>query len=79
MSQAPATLSQALAARPGPPGAAAPTHPASRPGGRVTRYTAVAMAAVAALLALVFPLAGLGIPGPTGSRPMSGPSARRSP
>ncbi len=63
MSQAPATLSQALAARPGPAGAAAPTHPASRPGGRVTRYTAVAMAAVAALLALVFPLAGLWNPG----------------
>jgi uncharacterized membrane protein len=47
----------------GPVGAAAPAHPASRPGGRVTRYTAVAMAAIAALLALMFPLAGLWNPG----------------
>jgi uncharacterized membrane protein len=51
------------AVAPGPPGAAAPAHPASRPGGRVTRYTAVAMAAIAALLALMFPLAGLWNPG----------------
>lgn len=51
------------AAGTGPPGAAAPAHPASRPGGRVTRYTAVAMAAIAALLALMFPLAGLWNPG----------------
>jgi uncharacterized membrane protein len=51
------------AAAPGPPGAAAPAHPASRPGGRVTRHTAVAMAAIAALLALMFPLAGLWNPG----------------
>jgi hypothetical protein len=51
------------AAAPGPPGAAAPAHPASRPGGRVTRYTVVAMAAIAALLALMFPLAGLWNPG----------------
>jgi uncharacterized membrane protein len=47
----------------GPPGVAAPAQPASRPGGRVTRYTAVAMAAIAALLALMFPLAGLWNPG----------------
>jgi uncharacterized membrane protein len=47
------------AAGTGPPGAAAPAHPASRPGGRVTQYAAVAMAAIAALLALMFPLAGL--------------------
>ena len=47
---------------PGPPGAAAPAHPASRPGGRVTRYAAVAMAAIAALLAFMFPLAGLWSP-----------------
>jgi uncharacterized membrane protein len=40
-------------------GAAAPAHPASRPGGRATRYAAVAMAAIAALLAFMFPLAGL--------------------
>ena len=51
------------AVAPGPPGAAAPAHLASRPGGRVTRYTAVAMAAIAALLALMFPLAGLWNPG----------------
>jgi uncharacterized membrane protein len=51
------------AAGTGPVGAAAPAHPASRPGGRVTRYTAVAMAAIAALLALMFPLAGLWNPG----------------
>ncbi|HSS89958.1 MAG TPA: DUF2079 domain-containing protein [Streptosporangiaceae bacterium] len=51
------------AAGTGLPGAAAPAHPASRPGGRVTRYTVVAMAAIAALLALMFPLAGLWNPG----------------
>jgi uncharacterized membrane protein len=45
------------------PGAAAPAHPASRPGGRVTRNAAVAMAAIAALLALMFPLARLWNPG----------------
>jgi uncharacterized membrane protein len=38
---------------------AAPAHPASRPGWRATRYAAVAMAAIAALLAFMFPLAGL--------------------
>ena len=53
-----AARSQEMTATPGPPGAAPPAHPASRPGGRVTRY-AVAMAAVGALLALGFPLAQL--------------------
>ena len=73
--EAAATRSQAAAARrqalpdgpaPGgstapahPAGAAAPAHPASRPGGRATWYAAVAMAAIAALLAFMFPLAGL--------------------
>jgi uncharacterized membrane protein len=42
-----------------PAGAAAPAHLASRPGGRATRYAALAMAAIAALLAFMFPLAGL--------------------
>jgi uncharacterized membrane protein len=50
-SQDVAARSQEMAAR-----------PASRPGGRVTRYAAVAMAAVAALLALGFPLARLWSP-----------------
>ena len=67
------------AAAPGPPGAAPPAHPASRPGGRVTRYAAVAMAAIAALLAFMFPLAGLWSPATYQVTPMSGPSARRSP
>jgi len=57
-----AATSQAQAARPGPPGAAAPAHPPSRPGGRALRYAAIAMAAVAALLAFMFPLAGLWSP-----------------
>jgi len=39
--------------------AAAAVHPAARPGGQATRYAAVAMAAIAALLAFMFPLAGL--------------------
>jgi len=39
--------------------AAAAVHPAARPGGQATRYAAVAMAAIAALLALMFPVAGL--------------------
>jgi uncharacterized membrane protein len=39
--------------------AAAVRSQASRPGERVTRYAAVAMAAIAALLAFMFPLAGL--------------------
>jgi len=56
-----AARSQEMAATAGPPGAAPPARPASRPGGRVTRY-AVAMAAVAALLALGFPLARLWSP-----------------
>ncbi len=56
-----AARSQKMTATPGPPGAAPPARPASRPGGRVTRY-AVAMAAVAALLALGFPLARLWSP-----------------
>jgi uncharacterized membrane protein len=56
-SAAPAHPSDAAAAHPA--GASAPAHPASRPGGRATRYAAVAMAAIAALLAFMFPLAGL--------------------
>ena len=43
--------------------AAAPAQPASRPGGRATRYATVAMAAIAALLALMFPLSSLWNPG----------------
>jgi uncharacterized membrane protein len=58
-----AARSRARGGGPGAAGAAAPAHPASRPGGRVTRYAAVAMAAVAALLAFMFPLAGLWNPG----------------
>jgi uncharacterized membrane protein len=58
-SRAAAAKSRARPAGPGPAGAAAPAHPASRPGARVTRYAAVAMAAIAALLAFMFPLAGL--------------------
>jgi uncharacterized membrane protein len=61
--EAAAGRSRARAGGPGAAGAAAPAHPASRPGGRVTRYAAVAMAAVAALLAFMFPLAGLWNPG----------------
>jgi uncharacterized membrane protein len=61
-SQDVAARSQGMAATLGPPGAAPPARPASRPGGRVTRYAAVAMAAVAALLALGFPLARLWSP-----------------
>ncbi len=67
--EAAAARSRARAAGPGLMGAAAPAHPASRPaapahpasrpGARVTRYAAVAMAAIAALLAFMFPLAGL--------------------
>ena len=56
-----AARSQEMAATAGPPGVAPPARPASRPGGRVTRY-AVAMAAVAGLLALGFPLARLWSP-----------------
>jgi uncharacterized membrane protein len=62
----PRAWSQATLARnqprppgPGPAGAAAPARPASRSGGRATWYAAVAMAAIAALLAFMFPLAGL--------------------
>jgi len=58
-SRAAAAKSRARPAGPGPAGAAAPAHPASCPGARVTRYAAVAMAAIAALLAFMFPLAGL--------------------
>jgi hypothetical protein len=61
--EAAAGRSRARAGGPGAAGAAAPAHPASRPGGRVTRSAAVAMAAVAALLAFMFPLAGLWSPG----------------
>jgi uncharacterized membrane protein len=61
--EAAAATSRARGGGPGAAGAAAPAHPASRPGGRVTRYAAVAMAAVAALLAFMFPLAGLWSPG----------------
>jgi uncharacterized membrane protein len=61
--EAAAGRSRARAGGPGAAGAAAPAHPASRPGGRVTRSAAVAMAAVAALLAFMFPLAGLWNPG----------------
>jgi uncharacterized membrane protein len=43
----------------GPAGAGVPARPASRSGGRATWYAAVAMAAIAALLAFMFPLAGL--------------------
>jgi uncharacterized membrane protein len=57
-----AARSQDVAAMPSPPGAAAPARSASRPGGRVARYAAIAMAAVAALLALGFPLARLWSP-----------------
>jgi uncharacterized membrane protein len=55
----PALLGAAGPTYPAPPGADAPAHLASLPGGRVVRYAAVAMVAVAALLALGFPLAGL--------------------
>jgi hypothetical protein len=58
-SQAAAARRQALPDGPAPAGSAAPAHPASRPGGRATRYAAVAMAAIAALLAFMFPLASL--------------------
>jgi len=61
--EAEAARSRPRAGGPGPAGAAAPAHPASRPGGRVTRYAAMAMAAIAALLAFMFPLAGLWNPG----------------
>jgi hypothetical protein len=57
-----AARSQEMAATPGPPGTAPSARPASRPGARVTRYAAVAMAAAAALLALGFPLARLWSP-----------------
>jgi uncharacterized membrane protein len=70
--EAAAARSRALAAVPGsaipgpampaPPGAAAPARPSSRPGGRAARRAAVAMAAIAALLALGFPLARLWSP-----------------
>jgi len=57
-----AARSRDRAARPGLTGPAAPAHPASRPDGRAARRAAVAMAAITALLAFVFPLAGLWSP-----------------
>jgi len=57
--QAWAAKNEAAAARSQAAAAAAPPHPAARPGGRATWCAAVAMAAIAALLAFMFPLAGL--------------------